>query len=167
MKKIVIFGNSGSGKSTLALRLSAAEGLSHLDLDSIAWLPEFPPERRPIAESRVRIEQFMKSNKQWVIEGCYSDLLEIALPEATEIIYLNLPIKDCIANARDRPWEPHKYESQQAQDANLDMLIDWIAQYPQRQDTFSQSAHEALFENYDGRKTIFTCNSDSTRMLTN
>lgn len=159
---MVIFGNSGSGKSTLAEELGEKENLPHLDLDSIAWLPTSPPERKPIDESKRAIDKFVNSNSQWVIEGCYSDLLEIAISESSEIIYLNLPIETCISNARNRPWEPHKYESKEAQDANLPMLIDWITQYSERDDTFSRSAHMALYKNYKGKKTMYTNNERRT-----
>ena len=158
MKRIIIFGNSGSGKSTLAKALCKDKNLSHLDLDLIAWQPTSPPQRKPIAESRQEIDAFISVNDGWVIEGCYSDLLELALPAASEIIFLNLPVEACIANARNRPWEPHKYASREAQDANLDMLIDWISQYPERTDTFSKSSHEALFKRYNGKKTMYTSN---------
>ena len=158
LNRIVIFGNSGAGKSTLARELAESKGLSHFDLDTVAWRPVSPPERRPVDESRQEIESFIEANIGWVIEGCYSDLLEIALPKASEIIFLNLPVETCIANAKKRPWEPHKYESKQAQDANLGMLIDWIAHYSERDDTFSQSSHEALFNSYDGKKTMYTSN---------
>ena len=158
MQRIVIFGNSGSGKSTLAKELQRDNDLPHLDLDLIAWQPTSPPERKPIFESSQEIRAFMDSNAQWVIEGCYADLLEIVIPESSEIIYLNLPVEACISNARNRPWEPHKYESKEAQDANLDMLIDWIAQYADRNDTFSKPAHEKLFKDYEGKKTMYTNN---------
>lgn len=154
----MIFGNSGSGKSTLAHAICAAENLAHLDLDTIAWQPVTPPERKPVHESEVEIDAFVASNNGWVIEGCYADLLALVLPVCSEIIFLNVPVATCIENARKRPWEPHKYESKAAQDANLDMLIDWISQYPERSDTFSRSAHEALFNQFDGRKTMFTRN---------
>ena len=158
LKRIVIFGNSGSGKSTLARNLSGTENLLYLDLDTVAWMPGSPPERRPIVEVEREIAAFMGSNECWVIEGCYSDLLDIALPESSEIIFLNLPVEKSISNARKRPWEPHKYESKAAQDANLDMLIDWIAQYSKRDDTFSRSAHQTLFNCYEGKKTMYTSN---------
>tara|TARA_R110002096_G_scaffold104771_15_gene230751 strand:- start:5761 stop:6267 length:507 start_codon:yes stop_codon:yes gene_type:complete len=158
VKKVVIFGNSGSGKSTLAKQLSDSEGLAHFDLDTIAWQPVSPPVRRSIEESTRAIESFMESSDGWVIEGCYSDLLAVVIPCSTEIIFLNLPVEDCIDNARNRPWEPHKYPSREEQDANLAMLIDWIAQYPHRKDTFSQASHEQLFADYDGKKTIHTTN---------
>ena len=166
--KILIFGNSGSGKSTLAKELCATGNLAHLDLDTLAWQfpsssENTPPLRAPLADSAMEIHRFIGHNQNWVIEGCYSDLLELALTEATEIIFLNLPAKACIANARQRPWEPHKYKSRQAQDANLDMLIDWIAQYHQRTDTFSYAAHRAIYDRYAGCKKIYFSNNRKVR----
>ena len=158
MKKIVIFGNSGSGKTTLAKEICESEGLPHLDLDMLAWKLTEPPERRPILESKVQMDGFTDANKDWVIEGCYSDLLEIVIPKSNEIIFLNLPIAECIANARQRPWEPHKYESKEAQDTNLELLTDWISQYINRNDTFSKESHAALYRNYSGKKTMYTSN---------
>lgn len=140
------------------MKLREEENLPHLDLDSIAWKPGSPPQRKPITASKQEIDSFTGSNVQWVIEGCYSDLLEIVIHEASEIIYLNLPIDTCISNAKNRLWEPHKYPSKEAQDANLIMLIDWIAQYPERTDTFSKSAHEALYASYEGEKSMRTNN---------
>ena len=161
MKKIVIFGNSGSGKSTLAKSLKKEQDLAHLDLDAIAWQPlstQTQPVRRPIEESKSEIEEFIGSNPSWVIEGCYADLLALVLPESSEIIYLDLPIEDCIANAKKRPWEPHKYESKEAQDNNLDMLVQWIAQYEEREDEFSRSAHQQLVASYTGKTSIVKSN---------
>ncbi len=126
MRKILIFGNSGSGKSSLAKELSLNASLAHLDLDTLAWRPASPPERAPLAESAKEIVSFAVSNKAWVIEGCYTDLLEIVGSMANELIFLNLSVEQCVNNARRRPWEPHKYESKAAQDNNLEMLIDWI-----------------------------------------
>jgi len=71
---------------------------------------------------------------------------------------MNLPIDACIVNAKNRPWEPHKYESKKAQDANLDMLINWISQYNQRLDTCSEQAHRALYDAFKGKKSVYVCN---------
>ena len=158
MKRIIIFGNSGSGKSTLAKELCRSEKLPHLDLDTLAWETASPPTRNPLNESRQAIETFIAAKPCWIIEGCYSDLLEIAFPYSSEIIFLNLPVEMCIANSRKRAWEPHKYESMEAQNANLNMLVDWIAQYPDRNDSFSKSSHEALFRDYSGKKTMYKSN---------
>ena len=93
-----------------------------------------------------------------MIEGCYSDLIELVIAEASEVIFLDLPVAQCLENAKGRPWEPHKYSSKAAQDANLDMLLDWISQYTERDDTFSRAAHLALYEAFNGEKLIYTSN---------
>lgn len=158
LSRVVIFGNSGSGKSTLAKELALKNHLAHLDLDTVAWKPVMPPERLSVLESSKSINDFLLTNRSWVIEGCYSDLLELVTHEADEIIFLNLPLSDCIENAKNRPWEPHKYENKEAQDANLEMLINWISQYTARTDTFSMSAHEKLFRDFQGKKTMYISN---------
>ncbi|AGP85584.1 AAA family ATPase [Alteromonas mediterranea] len=159
MTKILIFGNSGSGKSMLARRLCETHGLAHLDLDTLAWKPTSPPERKSIKESAQEIQAFTASNKTWVIEGCYTDLLKLVEAQSTEIIFMNLPVELCIGNAKARPWEPHKYDTKQAQDNNLPMLIDWIGQYTKRDDTFSYTAHKQFYENYSGSKRMITQNT--------
>jgi len=158
MTKIVVFGNSGAGKSTFAKNLVKTKLLAHFDLDTIAWLPGIPPIRRPVEQSNNAINEFITNNTSWVIEGCYCDLIELVLPKASEIIFLNLSVDDCIQNARRRPWEPHKYKTKQQQDANLDMLIEWISQYENRTDNLSKHAHQRLYDNFEGKKTIYTSN---------
>ena len=118
-----------------------------------------PPVRKPINESQVEINDFIKANEYWVIEGCYSDLINFVIEHATEVIFLNLSIQECIENARNRPWELHKYDSKQAQDANLEMLITWIQDYDKRLDTFSKSALQAIYEQFVGNKSLITSHS--------
>ncbi|MEM6797583.1 MAG: AAA family ATPase [Acidobacteriota bacterium] len=152
MRRILIFGNSGSGKSTLARKLQREEGIPHLDLDTLAWRPDAPTTRAPLEVSERAIREFQAHSRGWVIEGCYADLLERAAPDATEMIFLDLPAEACIENARRRPWEPHKYESPEAQNANLEMLVEWIAGYDSREDALSRKAHEALFSSFAGTR---------------
>lgn len=162
LSKVVIFGNSGSGKSTLAKELALKNNLAHLDLDTVAWKPITPPERLSILESSKSINDFLLTNNGWVVEGCYSDLLELVTQQADEVIFLNLPVSACIENAKNRPWEPHKYKSKEVQDANLEMLINWISQYTARTDTFSKVAHKKLFRDFQGKKTIYVSNEQRT-----
>ena len=156
MARYLILGNSGSGKSTLAQRLARSGGIAHLDLDTLAWAPTSPPERRAIAESTRQIEAFMAGHDCWVIEGCYADLFAAPLRRCTRLVFLNPGIEACVENARLRPWEPHKYASKAAQDANLEMLIGWIREYETRADTFSLGAHRALFDEFAGAKVELT-----------
>ena len=162
----VVFGNSGAGKSRFARALAAAHGLAHLDLDTVAWQDGAdPPSRRPLAASAAAIRAFQAAAPGWVVEGCYADLLALALAQADEAVFLNPGTAACQANARQRPWEPHKYPSPQAQDANLAMLLDWIADYETRADEFSLAAHRALFDGFAGRKRELRDNAAATRAL--
>ena len=136
------------------------EGLAHLDLDTLAWLASNPPERRPIGQAHEKIQRFILEHDEWVVEGCYADLLELLEPFANEAIFMNLSIQACQENARKRPWEPHKYDSRKAQDANLPMLLDWIAGYRDRDDALSYRAHSALFNGFQGKKTEITHNEE-------
>ncbi len=165
-RKIVIFGNSASGKSTLAKSISEAIGALHLDLDTLAWCEGVtPPKRRDVSESWNDILPLATNESSWVIEGCYADLLERVMPFSNELIFLNLPLEDCLENAKSRPWESHKYPSKSDQDANLPMLLAWIADYEDRDDTFSAQAHRALYESFSGNKCMMTARPALSRFL--
>jgi len=158
LKKVLIFGNSGSGKSTYAKNLSLNIGLAHLDLDTVAFQTDNPIQRKPIQESMSEIIAFIEQNDDWVIEGCYGDLILCLFEYANDLVFLNLPVELCQENANNRPWEPHKYQSKAAQDKNLPMLLDWIAGYYQRDDTFSFDNHNGLYERFKGSKKQITSN---------
>lgn len=150
--RILILGNSGSGKSTLAGRLAAERGLEHLDLDTVAWLPTDPPQRRPLPASGSDLEAFTEANQRWVVEGCYADLMELLADRADALVFLDRSIERCQAHARARPFEPHKYPSKEAQDANLPMLLDWIAAYPDREGAMGRPEHARIYEGFPGWK---------------
>jgi adenylate kinase family enzyme len=154
--RLVLIGNSGSGKTTIASRLALKHGLGHLDLDPLAWLPSTPPRRRAIEETRREILGFMGEHDGWLIEGCYADLAAVALSHCTCLVFLNPGVDVCVEHARARPWEPHKYASKEAQDANLDMLLKWIRDYTTRDDELSLRAHRALFDGHAGEKIELT-----------
>ncbi len=163
MTKIIIFGNSGAGKSTLAKAKLKSLHLAHLDLDTLAWQPippgdTAPPGRMPLELSRQQINAFTVEHSNWVIEGCYTDLLELVSDQADEIIFMDLSVASCIENAKNRPWEPHKYPSKAAQDSNLAMLIQWIESYTEREDTFSAQSHQRFYDVFAGKKTRLTAN---------
>ncbi|MFT7559451.1 MAG: adenylate kinase family enzyme [Flavobacteriales bacterium] len=151
----LIIGNSGSGKSTLASKLKSLYALTHLDLDSIAWLPESPPRRTPFSHASAEISAFTNLCSSWVIEGCYRDLFDAIKTETAQLIFLDFSAQQCGDHARMRPWEPHKYACKAAQDANLAMLLDWIEGYYQREDVFSLAQHNEFYDSYKGPKQRF------------
>ncbi|NES71342.1 MAG: AAA family ATPase [Okeania sp. SIO2D1] len=167
MNKIVIIGNSGSGKSTLAKTLAQKYSLVHLDLDTLAWMPEQPGVRVPLEESISKLSAFMSKQRNWVIEGCYASLVRVALGHCTKLFFLNPGINTCINNCLSRPWEPHKYESLEAQNHNLEMLINWVKTYATRDDEYSLKIHRQLFEDFSGEKIELLSNESLSEEMLN
>jgi adenylate kinase family enzyme len=150
--RIAILGNSGSGKSTLAAWLSGRSGVAPLDLDSVAWMPGETAVARPAEHALADVQSFCASNDQWVVEGCYTSLIERALLLKPLLLFLNPGVKRCTANCRARPWEPHKYRSKQHQDERLEYLLAWVREYYYRDGEISLVAHRSCFDSYRGRK---------------
>lgn len=138
----------------MAQNLAQEHELTHLDLDSLAW--DSPGVRRSIEESTRAIRDFIITHAEWVIEGCYGDLLEVVLPFCSELRFLNPGVEACIAHCRARPWEPEKYPSKEAQDRMLAFLLEWVRAYETRSDEYSLARHRALFENFTGEKREYT-----------
>lgn len=151
--KVVVFGNSGSGKSTFAKQLALEHGLAHLDLDSIVWEPGKIAVQRPTAAIAASLATFVAEQSNWVIEGCYGDLVQAASVHCTELIFLNPGLKTCLEHNRTRPWEPHKYASKAEQDQMLENLQAWVVDYYVRQDQWSYHAHRRIFDSFAGRKS--------------
>lgn len=150
--QFAILGNSGSGKSTLAKRLSSAIDAPVLDLDTIAWEPGQIAQPRDQSIAGADVSAFCTAHDRWIVEGCYADLIAPALAHKPCLLFLEPGVKQCIANCNSRPWEPHKYASQEEQDQRLQFLLAWVAEYYQRPGTMSLAGHQALYEAYDGQK---------------
>lgn len=148
--KIVLLGNTGAGKSTMAKRLIGSKKIARLSLDEIAW--NEGAERRPLPESIALLNGFLNQNDQWIIEGCYGDLIEAVLPHCDELRFLNPGIEVCVVHCCQRPWEPEKFESLQAQQSMLSSLINWVKEYESRSDEYGLQRHRELFNAFTGRK---------------
>lgn len=83
------------------------------------------------------LSSFLKSHGRWVIEGCYRERVDAASSHCTELIFLNPRLQTCLEHNRRRTWEPHKYQSKEAQDALLENLQAWVAGYYERNDQWS------------------------------
>jgi adenylate kinase family enzyme len=153
--KTIVFGNSGSGKSTYARALAVRHGISHLDLDSIVWEPGKIAVQRPKGAIEASLRDFLDGNLSWVMEGCYGELVQMASSCCTQLVFLNPGLEVCLANNRNRSWEPQKYTSRERQDSMLATLQAWVAAYYQRDDHWSYNAHRRLFEAFDGSKVEY------------
>jgi hypothetical protein len=148
---MVIYGNAGSGKTTMARVVVRELGVAHLSLDDICWADVGL--LLPLAERVALLESFIAAHPEgWVIDGCYGDLVEAALPHCSELRFLNPGIEVCVRNCRSRPWEPAYCESPEQQARLLEPLIDFVRQYETRQDEFSLARHRAIFDSFSGAK---------------
>lgn len=154
--RILIFGNSGSGKSTYARLLAERHSIPHLDLDSIVWEPGQIAVQRPEDAIIRSLLGFLAEHSTWVVEGCYGELVELVTQVCTELVFLNPGLEACLANNLDRPWEPHKYETLEQQNAMLDTLQAWVADYYTRTDAWSYDRHRRIFDKHGGNKVELT-----------
>jgi adenylate kinase family enzyme len=152
VERIVVFGNSGSGKSTYAAHLARIGQTTHLDLDTLVWEPGRIAIRRPDSAVEQDLERFLETHGRWVIEGCYSEWVELASKRCTELVFLNPGEAVCLAHCRARPWEPHKYASPAEQDEMLAYLLGWVKGYSSRDESCSLVRHERLFRSFGGNK---------------
>lgn len=152
--RIIIMGNAGSGKSTMARHLIHTSTIQCLSLDEIAW--DEGTRRKPLDESIRELHRFLESNHHWIIEGCYSDLVEAALPFCTELRFLNPGIEACVEHCKRRPWEPEKFSSQETQQAMLNQLIKWVREYETRDDEYGLKHHRRIFMDFSGPKREYT-----------
>ena len=152
--RVILLGNAGAGKSTMARRLMGSATIPRLSLDEIAWAQG--TKRKPLHESLDLLEQFLRGKNEWIIEGCYSDLIEAALPHCTELRFLNPGIETCVAHCNGRPWEPSKFSSAEQQNAMLPQLIQWVKQYETRDDEYGLKRHRRMFDNFSGTKREYT-----------
>lgn len=148
--KIILLGNAGTGKSTMARRLIEGTDIPRLSLDEIAW--NEGPERKPLAQSIALLMAFIGRHPRWILEGCYSDLVEAALPHCTELRFLNPGVEVAVKHCLMRPWEPEKFPTPEAQQAMLDYLVNWVREYETRDDEYGLARHRALFDSFRGSK---------------
>jgi len=156
--RTVIVGNGGSGKSWLAERLAAALSTSATDLDEIHWLPGgFNVRRDPAAA--VEMVRTKAAEDRWVIEGVYGWLAKEALPRATSLVWLDVPIDECIANVEARGLR------RGGDKAAFAALIEWVADYNVRTNPNSRIAHERAFDAFAGRRAKIASRLEMAALL--
>ncbi|MGT2811455.1 hypothetical protein [Streptococcus minor] len=88
--KISVIGYSGSGKSTLTQLLSDYYQIPKLHLDQLFFLENWQP--RTEIDFTNRLQAFLQSNQDWIIDGVFSRFLfRERLEAADQIIFLDFP----------------------------------------------------------------------------
>jgi len=148
-KRIVIFGNSGSGKSWLAAQLARRGNLQTIELDKLYWLQGGFNQRRSPGEATALVKA-ATADDAWVIEGVFGWLADIALPRAEQLIWLDVPEEECVANLRCRPLKSG--EDEQSKEA----LLQWCREYRERDNSNSSQGHGRLFDGFGSDKLVLT-----------
>ncbi len=89
MNKIIVVGATGSGKSTLCKKLSAKLNYPYIQLDLLFWKPNW--QSSTDEEFFPKIENVIKENNQWVLDGNYSRTMKITWPMADTVIWIDYP----------------------------------------------------------------------------
>jgi adenylate kinase family enzyme len=102
-KRIIIVGNSGSGKSTISRQLGELLKLPVVHLDKEYWQKGWV--RPPQEEWNEKIKTLV-SAPEWIMDGIFSDSLEIRLIRADTVIFLDYNRFVCLYGALKR-WRTY------------------------------------------------------------
>ena len=134
MRRILVIGSGGAGKSTLARRIGDRLGLPVAHLDALYWRPGWTPMAEGDFDREVTR---LIAAEAWVLDGNYSRTLDLRIPAADTIIFLDLPRLLCLwrilkrrirFHRRSRPDMPAGCPEQISWE-----FIDWVWNYPGRQ----------------------------------
>jgi hypothetical protein len=156
--RILILGNSGSGKSWLSRELGERLKIMATDLDEVHWEPGgfSVPRDKDAAKATVRQ---IASQEIWIIEGVYGWLAQESLSRATALIWLDMPLEQCLDDLRRRGPSPGGDEKSFA------ALLSWGAAYQERQTSSSLMGHGRLFTAFRGWKRRMCSRQEAREFL--
>jgi len=93
MKRVLIIGNPGSGKTTLSVKLSRILNLPVYHLDRYFWRPGWV---KPEYDKWLKILSDLVSQDEWIIDGNYGNSLDVRLPRADMVVFLDFKTSICL-----------------------------------------------------------------------
>lgn len=101
--KIIIIGCPGAGKSSLTRRINEFLCYPVMHLDKVYHLGN----KAHITREDIikKVTNFANTHHDWIIDGNYISTLEMRADLADTIVFLNIPSKICLTNARNREAE--------------------------------------------------------------
>ena len=93
MRKVLVIGSGGAGKSTLAVRLGKVLGLPVVHLDRLHWKPGWvEPDKTEWRETVIDLV----AGDEWVMDGNYGGTLDLRIPVADTIVFMDFPPAICL-----------------------------------------------------------------------
>ena len=86
MQRIAIIGSCGAGKSTLTRTLGKQLNLPVIHLDAYYWQPGW---QESSCDRWLQIQQDLIKGDRWIIDGNYSNTINLRLSAADTVIWLN------------------------------------------------------------------------------
>ncbi|ACB95348.1 AAA family ATPase [Beijerinckia indica] len=144
-KRILILGPSGAGKSTLARAIGKRLNIPVVHLDAINWNPGWV--QADTESFRERVAEWAMQDA-WVMDGNYTNHLDLRMPRAEAVIWLDLPRSVYFPRA---VWRSIRHYGRERGDVGvgnrerfeLSFLLDWVWTYPKR----SRAHHAELMAN--------------------
>lgn len=99
VEKVIIIGCPGSGKSTFGRKLKCITGLPLYHLDMMYWNKDKTTVSKEIFMGRL---QKTMSNSKWIIDGNYSNSMEMRLEECDTVFFLDYPTEVCLKGIESR-----------------------------------------------------------------
>ena len=151
MNRVIVIGCPGSGKTTFAEKLHEKTGLPLYYLDAIWHKADKTHISREDFDARM---QEIFAEDSWIIDGNYNRTLERRFEDCDTVIWMNLPVSECIKGVESRigkeredmPW----VETELSPD-----FREWIEAFPERELPKILS----LIEKYKNEKNIFVFDS--------
>lgn len=121
--KISIIGYSSSGKSTLAQNLGNILNIPVLHLDKVNFLPEW--KERNKEESKKIVEDFIKNNNKFIIDGNYIKFVyDLRMKLSDKIIFLDFDRITCLFQAFQR-YNKYKGKVRDSMTEGCYEKLDW------------------------------------------
>ena len=121
--RISIIGYSSSGKSTLAQNLGNILNIPVLHLDKVNFLPEW--KERNKEESKKLVEDFIKNNNEFIIDGNYIKFVyDLRMKLSDKIIFLDFDRITCLFQAFQR-YNKYKGKVRDSMTEGCYEKLDW------------------------------------------
>ena len=99
MKRVIVIGCPGSGKSVFSKALHQITGIPLFHLDMLFWNSD-----KTTVEKTVFHEKLSDAikNSEWIIDGNYSDTMELRIKECDTVVFLDYPVEVCLDGIKAR-----------------------------------------------------------------
>ena len=116
-------GYSASGKSTLAKILGELFNIPVLHLDKVHFLPNW--KERKTEESNMIVENFIKENKNFIIDGNFTKFAyDLRIKLSNKIIFLDFDRRTCLLQAIER-YQKYKGTVRESMSEGCYEKLDW------------------------------------------